>query len=58
MTWQKSSYSGGTGGNCVEVAATPYFIGIRDTKNRDQGHLAVSPKAWRTFLKSPHVTGS
>lgn len=58
MTWQKSSYSGGTGGNCVEVAATPYFIGIRDTKNRAQGHLAVSSQTWRAFLKSTYVAGS
>lgn len=55
MTWKKSSHSTHA---CVEVAATPYFIGIRDTKYRAQGHLAVSPKTWHTFLKSTYVTGS
>lgn len=48
--WKKSSYSGGTGGDCVEVGVTPYAIGVRDTKNRAQGHLIVSPRTWRTFI--------
>lgn len=48
--WRKSSYCGALGNGCVEVAATPYAIGIRDTKNRDQGHLTVSPETWRTFI--------
>lgn len=48
--WKKSTYSAGNGGNCVEVAATPYAIGVRDTKNRTQGHLTVSPDAWRAFI--------
>lgn len=28
--WRKASYSGGEGGNCVELA---YTAGIRDSKN-------------------------
>jgi hypothetical protein len=43
--WRKSSRSGtGTSGgeNCVEVAAFPAAVGIRDSKNPDAGHLTVS----------------
>lgn len=58
FTWHKSSYSGGTGGQCVEVATTPEYVGIRDTKNRPQGYLTVSPKTWRAFIKDTLVTGS
>ena len=57
VTWRKSSYSSDQGGNCIEVAAAE-FVGIRDTKNRAQGHLTVSPTTWRAFITSRHVTGS
>jgi len=58
VTWRKSSHSSGQGGNCVEVATTPELVGIRDTKNRAQGHITVSPRTWRAFITSRHVTGS
>jgi hypothetical protein len=50
-TWITSSYSGSNGGNCVEVAFAAPVIGIRDSKDRTTGHLAVSPPAWRAFLR-------
>lgn len=31
--WKKSSYSGGEGGNCVEMAKTPKVAAVRDSKN-------------------------
>ena len=39
--WRKSSRSGGNGGNCVEVGFGFDAVGIRDTKDRDGGHLEV-----------------
>lgn len=51
VAWRKSSYSTGGGGNCVEIGAGPEFVGVRDTKDRENGHLAVSPAAWRAFVK-------
>lgn len=40
--WRKSSYSsGGTSGECVEVAALDGCVGIRDSKAPSQGHLSV-----------------
>ncbi|MFE0021348.1 DUF397 domain-containing protein [Amycolatopsis sp. NPDC059021] len=50
--WRKSSYSeDGTGGNCVEVAATPQVIGVRDSK-APVANLSVSAAAWVAFLES------
>ncbi|MER7169705.1 DUF397 domain-containing protein [Micromonospora sp. NPDC000207] len=49
--WRKSSYSGGNGGNCVEVADNlPGVVGVRDSKDREGGTLTFTPTAWRAFL--------
>ena len=45
-TWRKSSYSGGQGGNCVEVGGAASVIVVRDTKDRNGGTLAFSAGAW------------
>ncbi|MFI0355340.1 DUF397 domain-containing protein [Actinomadura sp. 9N407] len=43
MQWRKSSYSGGEGGQCVELAALNAFaVGIRDSKNPSAPHLTVA----------------
>ncbi|MCZ2525427.1 DUF397 domain-containing protein [Streptomyces sp. HB2AG] len=49
-TWFKSSYSGGDGGECVEVDATPGAVRVRDSKDREGGTLAFSPEAWTAFV--------
>ena len=51
VTWRKSSYSGGNGGNCVEVGthADAGRVLIRDTKDRQGPVLTFSPEAWRQF---------
>ncbi|WAZ22452.1 DUF397 domain-containing protein [Streptomyces cinnabarinus] len=49
-TWRKSSYSGDTGGDCVEVAdATPH-IAIRDSKNPTHGALTLSRESFARFI--------
>ncbi|WP_084628465.1 DUF397 domain-containing protein [Amycolatopsis nigrescens] len=48
--WRKSTYSGDKE-NCVEVAIGSDAVGVRDTKNRQAGHLAITPGAWRAFLE-------
>ncbi|AFR07517.1 DUF397 domain-containing protein [Nocardiopsis alba] len=48
--WGKSSYSNGTGGNCVEARATGQGAAMRDTQNRELGHLGFDTKEWTALL--------
>ncbi|MFB4424181.1 DUF397 domain-containing protein [Streptomyces sp. QL37] len=49
LAWFKSSYSGGGGGNCVEIAFGPGTVLVRDSKDTQQQALMVSPRAWSAF---------
>ncbi|MEU5523924.1 DUF397 domain-containing protein [Streptomyces sp. NPDC047860] len=49
LNWFKSSYSGGDGDNCVEVAVRPEAVHIRDSKDKRIRSLIVAPKAWAAF---------
>jgi hypothetical protein len=55
--WRTSSYSGGQGGNCVQVAGRGGQVLVRDTRQDGIGPvLGFSPGAWRRFagqLKRP-----
>lgn len=53
LTWHKSSYSGNTGGQCVEIAvtttgSTPACL-VRDSKDGTGPYLAFGAAAWRAF---------
>lgn len=49
--WQKSTYSGGNGGQCIEVATNlPGMVAVRDSKNPDGPKLLLSPAQWHAFL--------
>lgn len=48
-TWRKSTYSGGNGSNCIEVAASTDSVLVRDTKNREGLSLAFKTAAWLQF---------
>jgi hypothetical protein len=49
--WQKSSYSGNGGGDCVEVATNmPGIVAVRDSKNPDGPVLTISSDEWAGFL--------
>ncbi|MFK0141772.1 DUF397 domain-containing protein [Streptomyces murinus] len=54
QTWFKSSYSSHLGGECVEVAAHPAAIHIRDSK-LPAAHLTVRPSTWASFLQVAQV---
>ena len=52
LKWRKSSFSGGEGGSCVEVAETPdggrY---LRDTKDRSRPAHYFTAAEWDAFVK-------
>jgi hypothetical protein len=50
LTWRKSSRSGPNGGACVEVAAAPDRVMVRDSKDPLGPRLAVDHDQWRAFL--------
>jgi hypothetical protein len=51
LIWRKSSYSGASGGGCVEVASFPSaVVGVRDSKDPDGAVLAFARQEWRTFV--------
>ncbi|MGW2699107.1 DUF397 domain-containing protein [Streptomyces sp. NPDC001340] len=50
LAWFKSSYSSGSGDNCVEVATCPTTIHVRDSKAKEGPQLALSPAAWGDFV--------
>lgn len=51
--WRKSSYSNGTGGNCVEVlgGAGP-VVPVRDSKDLARGHLLIPAASWASLAAS------
>lgn len=46
--WRKGGGSGD--GNCVEVAAVPEAVGVRDSKDRQGPVLAFTSDAWVSFV--------
>ncbi|MDQ0846055.1 DUF397 domain-containing protein [Streptomyces sp. V1I6] len=50
LIWRKSSYSGAEGGECVEVAACPGSIHVRDSKVAAGPTLRVAAEGWAAFV--------
>ncbi|WP_327315890.1 DUF397 domain-containing protein [Streptomyces sp. NBC_01235] len=54
--WRRSSYSNGTGGDCVEVAHghdRPGVVPVRDSKRAGDGPVVLfRTSAWAAFLTS------
>ncbi|MFD9890664.1 DUF397 domain-containing protein [Amycolatopsis sp. NPDC059027] len=48
-TFKISTYTEGNG-TCVEVAVTPGFAAVRDTKDRASGHIAVPAASFTALL--------
>ncbi|MFJ1898455.1 DUF397 domain-containing protein [Streptomyces sp. NPDC088115] len=56
LEWFKSSYSDSSNSNeCVEVAATPGTVHVRDSKNLPGPRLAFAAGAWAGFV--PYASG-
>lgn len=59
QAWFKSSYSDGTGQNCIEAARlTPTGIAVRDSKNPTGPALLLPATAWAPFLSLHCEPGS
>ncbi|WP_329379942.1 DUF397 domain-containing protein [Streptomyces sp. NBC_01716] len=51
LTWRKSSYSNGEGGDCVEVAdGIPDAVPVRDSKTPQAAALVFPAPAWTAFI--------
>ncbi|MFC8713105.1 DUF397 domain-containing protein [Streptomyces sp. NPDC057197] len=50
LAWAKSSHSGTEGGQCVEVAAAPAAVHVRDSKAAAGPMLTVSRATWAGFV--------
>ncbi|MGK5446415.1 DUF397 domain-containing protein [Streptomyces radiopugnans] len=49
LEWTKSSHSTNDGPACVEVAAAPGTVHVRDSKNAQGPRLAFAQEAWADF---------
>lgn len=54
LSWRKSSYSSSNGGDCIEAAATPHTIAVRDSKNPGPV-ITFSQGAWEAFTRRMSV---
>ncbi|MEU1847704.1 DUF397 domain-containing protein [Streptomyces sp. NPDC019990] len=55
VDWIRSSYSTADGPDCVEVAAAPCHVLVRDSKNPHGPRITLAPSTWASFL--PHASG-
>ncbi|MFF8030483.1 MULTISPECIES: DUF397 domain-containing protein [unclassified Streptomyces] len=51
LSWFKSSYSSGSGGDCVEIADAGTAVVIRDSKRPDAAILSVPTAQWTAFVR-------
>ncbi|CAL9396073.1 hypothetical protein SUDANB32_01351 [Streptomyces sp. enrichment culture] len=51
LAWFKSSYSGSSGDDCVEVAVTEQAVHVRDSKNVTRQAFAVGREGWGQFVR-------
>ncbi|MER7823700.1 DUF397 domain-containing protein [Streptomyces sp. NPDC096097] len=54
LSWRKSSYSNGEGGDCVEISDNlPDLVPVRDTKLGAVGSVLLFPAAaWAPFIRA------
>lgn len=51
-SWNRSTYSNGQGGDCLEVAANvPGFVPVRDSKRPGGPVLRFGTAAWAAFVR-------
>lgn len=52
IVWRKSTRSTSTGGECIELAALPGGVGIRDSKDPDGPKLLVGRDEFAALVAS------
>ncbi|MFD3335165.1 DUF397 domain-containing protein [Streptomyces sp. NPDC058700] len=57
LAWKKSSYSNGSGGECLECAQTETKIFIRDSKFTQGPAISIQCAPWQTFVDSLPAQG-
>ncbi|MEU6274081.1 DUF397 domain-containing protein [Streptomyces populi] len=50
LSWVKSTYSSGEGGDCIEVAIDTNTVHVRDSKDTARRGLTVGVDAWAVFV--------
>ncbi|MFD5050635.1 DUF397 domain-containing protein [Streptomyces tendae] len=50
LAWYKSSYSGSSGDDCIEVAVAEQVVRVRDSKDLSRPHFAVGREGWLRFV--------
>ncbi|MGW1691989.1 DUF397 domain-containing protein [Streptomyces sp. NPDC002399] len=51
--WRKSSYSNGSGGDCLEVAdGHPGVVPVRDSKRPEGPALVIPASVWTPFVEA------
>jgi len=50
VIWRKSTRSGPNCDNCVEIAAVPGAVAVRDSKDAAGPALVFTPGQWSLFL--------
>ena len=50
--WRVATYTGGNGGDCVEVGDGDHAILVRDSKDRFGGTLTFTAATWQSFANS------
>lgn len=51
LSWFKSSYSAGNGGDCVEIADAGTAVFVRDSKRPGEALLSVGADEWAAFVR-------
>ncbi|MFE3737444.1 DUF397 domain-containing protein [Streptomyces sp. NPDC059134] len=55
--WSKSSYSGGSGTECVEIAVLNRRVRVRDSKDPGRSRLDFAIGTWGEFAASLRQSG-
>ncbi|MFJ6020085.1 DUF397 domain-containing protein [Nocardiopsis alba] len=50
--WKKSTYSNGSGGECVEARAIAQGAAVRDTQYRELAELHLPCREWNALLNT------